>query len=263
LVKSPGSCGGFLYLWMITKTFLFTLLLFVAGLVSAQQTIKTKEVGFRRIKVDSTLQVNDSLGNRLPYKKWKPLYDSGDYTFFLKNPDDSVHILKWLSPEKKQQMYQSAPPPRASVYFKTGEKIASFTAKDIYNNKISLEQFKGKIVVLTFWVTECGSVCIREMTELNGIVKDYSSFNDIVYLAVFTDDKSKVKEFLKPITFDYTIIPDGRDVQKIYGIAVTPTHVVIDKEGYIRFHSVGTSLKTGLYIRKTIDEILKISGSNF
>jgi peroxiredoxin len=218
----------------------------------------------RRVFNESTV-VKDSLGNQLSYNSWKPKYESGDFTLTKKDISDSIYTLRWLSAEAKKQRYENAPAPRQTPYFKNGEKIRSFITRDIYGNKIDLESFHDKVVVINFFTTaDCGS-CKREMVALNELVNELGKKQEVVVLSVTCTNKPETKEFLKNLgTQLSTVISDeDRKITGMYGIKTYPVNVVIDGNGIVRFHSYGTSPKNIDYIQKTIEAIIKEKGVSF
>lgn len=114
-----------------------------------------------------------------------------------------------------------------------------FTLKDLSGNNISLEQFRGKIVLLDFWATWCPP-CRKSIPELVDIQKRYKNRN-LVILGISVDDPRKVnnnflKAFRNKYNVNYTILRSNNRLLRDYfggpnfGI---PTMFIIDHKGKI------------------------------
>ena len=71
------------------------------------------------------------------------------------------------------------------------------------------------------------------------------------------DDKPGLKDFLKKTPFNYTIINDGKFIADKYSVHSFPTHVIINTDGKVYFHTTGLSSNTVYWLHKTIKELLK------
>jgi thiol-disulfide isomerase/thioredoxin len=144
------------------------------------------------------------------------------------------------------------PPPDETGVIKTSEPLELFTAIDIEGYKIDPKSLAGKVVVLNFWFINCPP-CRQEIPELNKIAATYASNPDIVFIAIATDEKDKLKEFLKENPFAYHIVSDGRELATKYGIKGYPTNVIIGKDGKVKLHSMGYGPYTLDGFTKAID----------
>ncbi|TJY37807.1 TlpA family protein disulfide reductase [Pontimicrobium aquaticum] len=131
----------------------------------------------------------------------------------------------------------------------------SFSVTDINGNSYSLEELKGKVVVLNFWFIKCPP-CIMEMPDLNKLVKKYKS-DDVVFIAISPNDsKEQIQKFLKTKAFNYNIVPQNYSIIKKFGISSYPTNVVIDKNGKITFMKIGYNKQVPELISAEIDKQL-------
>jgi peroxiredoxin len=112
-----------------------------------------------------------------------------------------------------------------------------FRLKDITGKTYSLQDLKGKIVVLNFWFIGC-KPCVNEMPVLNAIKKGFDP-SKVVFLALSPDKTGAVKSFLRNHPFDYTILPDANEVGKTYDVYAYPASMVIDVGGITRFIQIG------------------------
>jgi peroxiredoxin len=172
-------------------------------------------------------------GTPLPYDKIDSVLAAWGGKFTLTHSVNDKIILSPNDPlyEKKMQDYE------AGMGALVGQPAKDFELKDIDGNSHSLAALKGKVVVLNFWFTACGS-CVQEMPELNKLQQEYADKN-VVFLALGLDDAARVRTFLKTHDFHYTLLTDAKAVHADYNVKVCPISMVIDKTGVIRFVEVG------------------------
>ena len=124
---------------------------------------------------------------------------------------------------------------------KTNEKpLAPILEAAMLDGKIvNTANLRGKVIVLNLWFVNCPN-CVEEIKLLNTVVEDYSG-KDVVFLGLATNNKTDLQKFLKKNPFKYQIVPNaGQFMLSSYGELKNgeyflgfPTHVVIDREGYI------------------------------
>ncbi len=132
-----------------------------------------------------------------------------------------------------------------------------FEVKLLSGESLKASELKGKIIVLNFWATWCGP-CRMEIPELNELVSEFKENKDIVFLAITSENKKTVSEFLKKQKFEYRIAVEGLNVQNKFKIFAYPTHFIIDKKGRIVFKQVGYLPGTGKRLERRISSLLKI-----
>lgn len=118
-------------------------------------------------------------------------------------------------------------------------KAPGFTLKDLYGKQVSLENYKGKIVLLDFWATWC-MPCRMAVPELVKIQKNYRS-KGLVILAISLDDKNncdnrclldykrKQKVNFKILRGDLKILVDYFGTTSIS----IPTSIIVNQQGQI------------------------------
>jgi thiol-disulfide isomerase/thioredoxin len=228
--------------------FIFLVLAFFNS-ASAQNKVKAK--------LTETTSVKDTAGTPIPFEVWKNLAMSSDISLRPENPSDenSPFIIYRLTKEQKQKMMESLPRPTESKAFKTGVNFSSFNETDINGNRYKTKDLKGKVIVLNFWFINCPP-CKMEIPELNELVAAYKENKDVIFIAIALDEKYEIKEFLKRSPFNYNIIDRGTSLASSYRVTSFPTHVVIDKEGKIKFHTMGLAKNTVHWLKKSIEEVL-------
>tara|TARA_Y100001968_G_C19220300_1_gene649382 strand:+ start:239 stop:826 length:588 start_codon:yes stop_codon:yes gene_type:complete len=125
-----------------------------------------------------------------------------------------------------------------------------FTLADLEGNKISLNQLKGKVILLNFWGTWCGP-CRKEIPDFIKLVDKYKDDGlEIVGITLTSGPPKNIDAFAKNWGINYTLLTDieGNETQvvtSIYGRAIgrpitgIPTTFLIDRDGIIRKKYVG------------------------
>jgi thiol-disulfide isomerase/thioredoxin len=231
------------------KKIFFILALLFSLKVAAQTTVTTK--------IDKNTLVKDESGIELPYAIWQKMISDGGYR--LIRAEDKVSFILHKSTaqedaidqERRKSSAERMPKPRASDSFKEGEVFKGDKMTDINGVKYDLRNPNGKIYVINFWFINCPP-CKKEMPELNEIVVKYKGNKDVVFLAIALDQKSDLKDFLKTKEFHYNVIDDGRFYSNKHGVKSYPTHLIVGKDGLIKFSTLGLAPNTVLWVDKTI-----------
>ncbi len=132
------------------------------------------------------------------------------------------------------------------ITLKEGDKAPAFTAKDQDGKKISLADYKGKMLVLYFY-SEAGSpTCTIESCNLRD---NYALLkkNGFEVVGVSPDDETKQKKFEIKYKLPFPLIADPdnivtaaygvRDMKKLFGreyMGILRTTFIIDGKGIIR-----------------------------
>ena len=113
-----------------------------------------------------------------------------------------------------------------------GSKAPDFTVQDT-DRKVSLHDYRGKIVVLNFWSPHCAP-CIAEMPSLVQLQKQMGDKITVVGVAVdATNDEYHA--FLQKHGIDFlTVLDSAKDSYNLYGATGYPETTIIDRNGMIR-----------------------------
>jgi len=169
-------------------------------------------------------------------------WGKGRVLFTHSKADDEKGIIRLtrLTDEMQQEFENQRKERQKAFAAMLNNPAPDFELKDLQNNRWSLKELRGKIVVLNFWFTSCAP-CIQEMPELNQLVQSYDSKN-VVFLGLTHNDAKQVNTFLQKHAFSYTQLPGSHEVDKKYQVSSWPTSMVIDKEGNIK-KIIGSSPK--------------------
>jgi len=136
-----------------------------------------------------------------------------------------------------------------------GRQAPSFAVVMFNGSHNSLEQLRGKPIVLNFWASWCFPACYEEAPHLEAAWQAYRD-RGVVFIGVDIQDRdTDAKGFIDRFKLSF---PNGPDVQgKIsidYGVYGVPETFFIGKDGTIHYKHVGALNEKVL--RAKIEEIL-------
>lgn len=116
---------------------------------------------------------------------------------------------------------------------------ATFVALD--GTRTSTRELRGKVVFVNFWATSC-TTCIKEMPD---VVKTYQRLSprgfELLAVAMSYDPPQYVREYARQHQLPFKVVlDDGGTIAAAFdNVSLTPTAVLIDKEGRIVRRIVG------------------------
>ena len=113
--------------------------------------------------------------------------------------------------------------------------------KTIDGRSLTLEQLRGKTVLIDFWSTTCKS-CVEEIPDLVALHKEFSAKGfEIIGVAMPYDRPDMVLKYAEDLKVSYPIALDiDGEITQAYGnVSVTPTHFLIAPDGKVLNKIVG------------------------
>ncbi|KPJ76377.1 MAG: hypothetical protein AMJ54_11860 [Deltaproteobacteria bacterium SG8_13] len=108
----------------------------------------------------------------------------------------------------------------------------NFSLPDLSGKKVSLYEFRGKVVLLNIWATWCAP-CVEEMPSME-ILHQKLKGEDFTILAVSIDESGAeaVIPFMKQHKLSFTALIDTKgSVKSLYRTTGVPESFIIDREG--------------------------------
>ncbi|MCK9303920.1 MAG: TlpA disulfide reductase family protein [Bacteroidales bacterium] len=147
----------------------------------------------------------------------------------------------------------------------TDKQLAIFTARqhahdislpDLNGKMVNFADYKGKILVIDFWTTLC-TPCVAAFAGFERVAAYYKNEPFQLFVIDLFEPQQNVKSFIakKGITLD--VLRD--EPNESYDIQATPTKIIFDPMGNIRFYSCGYAGSTDreYYKLKAMVEIVK------
>ena len=225
--------------------------------------ISSEEFMSRKIVFDNeNYAFYDSSNKKLTPKEAEEKFKSGMYKVEAFVNDNDVFKLAYLTKMTQQEMQEMMETyQNESASFDAalkGKPLPDFVFKDILGNTYTPEDIKGKVVVINLWFTSCAP-CIKEIPELNELVKEYENNDAVLFLALALDEKGpRLDTFLETHVFNYSIVPSAQDyVVKKLQASSFPTHIVLDKNSNVVFTLAGYTPQVGEIIKSSISSFLE------
>lgn len=120
-----------------------------------------------------------------------------------------------------------------------------FTLTDTAGAQVSLEDHRGKVVLLNFWATWCPP-CRQEMPDIQSRYEMHSP--NLVVLAIDNNEPlDLVQSYVDEVGLSFNPLLDpGADVQILYQIRGYPTSMFVDENGIIQIVHVGLMTQSQL-----------------
>ncbi|MGL1935961.1 MAG: TlpA family protein disulfide reductase [Fibrobacterales bacterium] len=137
--------------------------------------------------------------------------------------------------------------------------LPSFSLSDIEGITHSVDEYKGKVVVLDFWATWCVT-CRYVFPKLNEIYKSSAS-DKVAILGINTDKKfkkKKLKKYIKKNRIEYPVLFDQKStLAPKLGVTAVPSLMVFDTTGKLIAHMNGYDVEEEEKIIAQIKALIK------
>lgn len=136
-----------------------------------------------------------------------------------------------------------------------GTVLSDLEFTDIEGNNYTIDTLKGKVAVFTFWHIK-NKICIDEIPKLNQLKMKFKN-RDVLFFAVALDSKNLLDSFLETTVFNFTIIPNGKELTNRFEIPDYPYHIILDKNGTIEYITEDIRLNAINHLQRRIHRLLR------
>lgn len=122
--------------------------------------------------------------------------------------------------------------PESFLVTDEGKPAPAFTLKGFDGKPLSLEQFRGRVVLLDFWGTFC-MPCVKALPELQALHAKYESRGFAVIGVTVDENAAHVKKATARAKVTYPIVQAMPPVWSAYKINALPSLVLVGRDGKI------------------------------
>jgi peroxiredoxin len=121
---------------------------------------------------------------------------------------------------------------------RVGETAPNFSLENLSGQLISLEEYRGKPVLINFWYIECGW-CDLEMPFIKAIYEQYIGILEIILINPY-NSKSNIQSYISENNLEMgSLLDANRSVSGEYVSIGYPTSYLIDINGVIQEVKIG------------------------
>lgn len=108
-----------------------------------------------------------------------------------------------------------------------------FTLKKFDGTSLTLSQFKGKVVLIDFWVSWC-PICQMDMPNFVKLYENYNAKGLEIIGICYDKELESARDLMNKLKLEYPVVIGNDDVAKTYKWRVgKPATIVVDKKGNI------------------------------
>ena len=169
-----------------------------------------------------------------------------------------AYIYEKLGNTELAEVYERKSDPKYELW---GKSVTDFSATDLDGNPISLQDYRGKVVLLDFWAVWCGP-CIKEMPNLKRVYATYKDQGFDIIGVSLDDEESALRDYIKENDLQWRQIYSGErwlddPLAQQFKITGIPEPWLIDREGKLISHKA-----RGEDLERLVVEALKHESAN-
>ena len=125
------------------------------------------------------------------------------------------------------------------IRFDEKVKAQNFILKNLNGREVSLEDYRGQIILINFWATWCPP-CLLEMPSMEKLYAKFKNEGFTILAIDLQEEADNVKVFKEKYKLNFPILLDSDGVVgQFYAVKSIPTTYLVDREGYLIGSALG------------------------
>lgn len=145
-----------------------------------------------------------------------------------------------------------------------GEPLPAYAAYDRDGTAVSLETYRGKVVLLTFWTRDC-SACVDQFDAMRALKAEIGDSGlELVSVNLEGGDQESVQSYLDALGYDWAnLFDDPEHVSQLFAWgARLPKSVLVNRDGTVAAWWRGSMDPGSTESRAIIDEAMAAPGGS-
>ena len=241
-----------------------------------------EEKAYNQLMIDNIIQGGDIRNYPEEFQRSFDANKRKTMEFIRNNPDSYIAVMKlaehyiWFDENETEDIYSRFPANlkgnsygriiaqrlKRSQDFRIGMPAKNFEKKDMNGKTVSLEELRGKYVLLDFWGSWCAP-CRASHPHLKELYEKYKK--QVVFINVAQEnvkDQNEARKLWKTavkedgLTWTQILNNEGRetcDMIRLFNIYSFPTKVLIAPNGIVVARMVGGLVDAGEVLEKLVD----------
>ena len=156
----------------------------------------------------------------------------------------SLVIIGYIKSQSLQTADQSDPEQESARTLESRQTVPDLTLVDAEGKSQKLSDYKGQVVLVTFWAQWCAP-CLVELPTFAELHQKYDQ-KGFKVLAVNVDEGSVGKDFARELwkqkNFKYmSFFDEAKVAAEEFAVEVLPANFVIDRKGLLAFSGFGAN----------------------
>lgn len=172
----------------------------------------------------------------------------------------SLAIIGYIKSGNLKSTDQLDPDQEMISRLESRQTVPDVTLVDVNGAAKKLAEYKGKVILLTFWAQWC-TPCLVELPAFAQLQEKYGD-KDFIVVAINVDEADIGKNFARDLWkqkrfgFD-SYFDETKATAEEFGVEILPSNFVLDRQGLLAFSSVGANDWTTPETAEMIESLLK------